>query len=224
MQEKVTYATFTRTEDHRRGFLTGIKNADTWLAQRHPFYVGGLPREGTGYDDERSPSDLEVVVGSFAKAALSDLDDAISSAQAFFPTWSATDWRERVEIVRKVAELVAQQRFDLAAVLAYESGKPSLEAIGEVDECVDLITYYCEQMDQNDGFVRPMGQVAPGERARSVLRPHGVWAVIGPFNFPMALTLGPVSAALIAGNTVVLKPSPHGYLSAHRVYRMFVDA
>jgi 1-pyrroline-5-carboxylate dehydrogenase len=224
MSEKVTYSTFTRDETHRNGFLSGLESADSWLANRHPFYVDGQPREGSGFEDERSPNDREVVVGAFGTATLGDLDEAILSAAKKFRSWSQTPWVERVRIVRKVAHLVAERRFDLAAVLAWEVGKPCLEAIGEVDECVDLVNYYCDQMEHNEGFVRPMGHVSPGERARSVLRPYGVWGVIGPFNFPMALTLGPASAALIAGNTVVLKPSPHAYLSGLNVYKLFIDA
>ena len=123
-----------------------------------------------------------------------------------------------------VSDAIAERRHELAAILAHEIGKPLLEALGEVDECVVLIDYYCEQMAAHGGFVAEMGPTGGAERSWSILRPYGVWAVIGPFNFPMALLLGPIAAALIAGNTVLAKPSPYGYLSGIAVYELFRQA
>jgi len=70
-----------------------------------------------------------------------------------------------------------------------------------------LLRYYSDVMEQNEGFERPMGSLSPSEKTKSILKPHGVWGVISPFNFPMALAGGPAAGALIAGNTVVMKPS-----------------
>src|SRR3970282_241321 len=94
-----------------------------------------------------------------------------------------------------------------AALMVFEVGKNRLEALGDVEETADLLRYYSDEMERNDGFERPMGSLSPTEKTRSVLKPHGVWAVISPFNFPMALAGGPASGALIAGNTAGLKPS-----------------
>ncbi len=125
---------------------------------------------------------------------------------------------------RGVSGAIGERRHELAAILAHEIGKPLLEALGEVDECVVLIDYYCEQMTAHGGFATEMGPTGGAERSWSIMRPYGVWAVIGPFNFPMALLLGPIAAALIAGNTVVAKPSPYGYLSGLAVYELFRKA
>jgi 1-pyrroline-5-carboxylate dehydrogenase len=91
--------------------------------------------------------------------------------------------------------------------MSFEVGKNRLEALGDVEETADLLRYYADQMERHDGFVQPMGSLSPAEHTRSILKPHGVWAVISPFNFPMALAGGPAAGALIAGNTVVMKPS-----------------
>ncbi len=80
--------------------------------------------------------------------------------------------------------------------------------MGEVEECSDFVDYYCDRMEEHEGFVAPMDGSGDGQMNVSVLRPYGVWAVLSPFNFPMALTAGPVAAALVTGNTVVAKPSP----------------
>ncbi len=97
---------------------------------------------------------------------------------------------------------------ELAALMSIEVGKNRLEALGDVEESADLIRYYCDQVQANDGFDHPMGNLGDTTvHTRSVLKPHGVWAVISPFNFPMALSGGPAGGALVAGNTVVYKPS-----------------
>jgi 1-pyrroline-5-carboxylate dehydrogenase len=93
-----------------------------------------------------------------------------------------------------------------------------------VQEAIDLIEAYCEQIERHDGFELPLGQLSPQETNRSVLRPYGVFAVIGPFNFPVALVTGMTSGALVAGNTVVLKPSEQTPLSGALVGEAFAAA
>jgi 1-pyrroline-5-carboxylate dehydrogenase len=85
--------------------------------------------------------------------------------------------------------------------MGFEAGKTRLECVGDVEESADLIAYYCDQMELNDGFTKPMNTLGPDEENVSVLRPYGVWAVISPFNFPLALAAGPAGGALVAGNT-----------------------
>ena len=80
--------------------------------------------------------------------------------------------------------------------MSMEIGKVRTEAIAEVEEAVDLIETYCGQMEEHGGYVHELGQLVPDERNRSVLRPYGVFAVIAPFNFPVALAAGMTSAAL----------------------------
>jgi 1-pyrroline-5-carboxylate dehydrogenase len=221
---RVTYETFTSSESQAAAFREAVERLTERLGERHPFYVNGAALEGDGWVAEYSPNDSRVLVGEFATASMDEFDQAVEHAGRFFAEWSAVDWRERVELVGRVATLVAERRYELAAILAHEVGKPLLEALGEVDECAVLIDWYCEQMTAHQGFSIEMGPTGGSERTWSILRPYGVWAVIGPFNFPMALLLGPIAAALIAGNTVLAKPSPQGYLSGHAVYDLFRSA
>jgi 1-pyrroline-5-carboxylate dehydrogenase len=226
---QVTYETFAAADEDARAFSAALGLLAGRLGERHPFHVDGAPRMGDGWIEERSPADSRVVIGEFACATMDDFDRAVTAARRFAPEWTATEWHERVRIVAGVSAAVAARRHELAAILAYEIGKPLLEALGEVDECVVLVDWYCAQMAANGGFALEMGPAAGaaaprGEHVYSLLRPYGVWGVIGPFNFPMALLLGPIAAALIAGNTVVAKPSPHGYLSGLAVYDLFREA
>ena len=103
-------------------------------------------------------------------------------------------------------------------------GKNRVEALGEIEETADLIEYYNQQMRANEGFVREMGKLAPTDHNTSVLRPFGVWAVIAPWNFPYALMGAPVAAALLTGNTVVMKPSSETPLSGIKLVEIFEEA
>ena len=118
-------------------------------------------------------------------------------------------WRERVEIINKAADLITESRsLELAALMAIEVGKNRLEALGDVEESADLIRWNCQANGRSTTASRtPMPRDGRGRRIYDVLRPYGVWAVISPFNFPMALSGGPSSGALVAGNTVVFKPA-----------------
>jgi 1-pyrroline-5-carboxylate dehydrogenase len=110
--------------------------------------------------------------------------------------------------MRRMADLISERQMELAALMAIEVGKNRLEALGDVEESADLIRYYSDQFEANDGFDHPMGNLGDATvHTRSVLKPHGVWAIISPFNFPMALSGGPAGGALVAGNAVVYKPS-----------------
>ena len=102
---------------------------------------------------------------------------------------------------------IGERHLELAAVVSLETGKSRTESILEVQEAVDLITTYADHMEGNDGYVVPLASFVADERNTDVLRPYGVFAVIAPFNFPAALSIGMAASALIAGNTVVFKPS-----------------
>ena len=101
--------------------------------------------------------------------------------------------------------------------------QPGAVAAAEVSEAVDLILYYCRQIEEHHGYELPLGGTG-AEQTRSVLRPYGVWAVVGPFNFPLALATGMAAGALVAGNTVVFKPASDTPLSGLRLYEVLRDS
>jgi 1-pyrroline-5-carboxylate dehydrogenase len=114
---------------------------------------------------------------------------------------------------------------EYAALMAIEVGKNRLEALGEVEETADLLRYYSDVMERNEGYDHPMDNLGDAAvHTRTILRPFGVFAVISPFNFPMALSGGPTSAAMIAGNTVVFKPSTTAPLSGVKLVEAYRDA
>ena len=222
---RVTYATMTADDaDLHAAYEEGIEEAQRRLGGDHLLLVNGRERAGSGWHLERSPIDDDIAVGRFAQATPDDVDDAMAAARSYAPAWAATPWQERVALLMRAADLISEERFPLAAVMAYEVGKNRLEALGDVEESADLIRYYCHEMEANDGFSQPMGRLSPAEATFDVMRPYGVWAVISPFNFPMALAAGPVGAALVAGNTVVLKPSNTGALCGLHLARILLEA
>jgi 1-pyrroline-5-carboxylate dehydrogenase len=149
---------------------------------------------------------------------------AVNAARAAYPAWAARPWQERLAYVHKMADAIRNHRYELSALMGYEVGKNRLECVGDVEEGADLAAYYCDQIEQHKGFVEKMGTLGPGEENYSVLRPYGVWAVISPFNFPLALAAGPVGGALAAGNTVVFKPASDTPLLGAKLAEMVIEA
>jgi 1-pyrroline-5-carboxylate dehydrogenase len=146
-------------------------------------------------------------MGYFQSGTEKDAEDAVAAARRAFDGWRRTPWQERVDILRRSADLISERLFEIGAVMSLEVGKNRLEALGDVEETADLIRYYCDQMEEHEGFVVRLKSESKRHHNRSVLKPYGVWAVISPFNFPMALAGGPSGGALVAGNSVVFKPA-----------------
>ncbi len=222
---RVTYATLSAdNEELHAAYSGGLRLARSWLGSVVSPMVSGKPRTGGPLFTVTSPGDVSLALCQVHEATEADVADAVAAAGAAAPRWARTPWAERLAVLRAAADLISERSNELAALMSLEAGKNRLEALGDVEEAADLIRYYCQQVEDHDGFVAPMGSLTDSERNVSVLRPFGVWAVISPFNFPMALAAGPAGAALAAGNTVVLKPSPQGSFTAAKLYDCFRDA
>jgi 1-pyrroline-5-carboxylate dehydrogenase len=223
---KITYATLRAdNEELHDQFEAALASARTTVGGYSRNYVDGAWRDGDGTFEVRSPIDRDVVVGTFARGTAADVDVAVAAARRAQPAWAATPWRERVAIVKRAGDLISKRLMTYSALMAIEVGKNRIEALGEVEESADLLRYYASTMEANDGYDHPMDNLGDAAvHTRSILRPHGVFAVISPFNFPMALAAGPTGAALLAGNTVVFKPSSASPLSAIKLVEAYIDA
>jgi acyl-CoA reductase-like NAD-dependent aldehyde dehydrogenase len=225
---KLTYSTMfdPPAELHQRFelSLTRIKAA---LGREHAMFIAGKDVLSKGKFEVRSPIDRDWLLGVFQRGESADVEAAVAAARAAFPAWAATHWQERVRLLRRAARLIEERVYDLGAAMALEVGKNRMESLGEVQETADLIAWYCEQMEANQGYDRILPQdplKAYVSRNRSVLKPYGVWAVIAPFNFPFALAGGPIGAALVAGNTVVFKVASDTAWSGRLLAEVFRDA
>lgn len=225
MTVKITYATMSAdNEELNTAYEKAVAGVDSRLGQTHGVIVEGEPRSDRDLFVETSPIDREVVVGRYAQATTADVDDAVTAAKAFQPEWEALGWEARRDLMLRAADLMEAQVFDLAALMTFEIGKNRLEALGDVAETVEFLRYYSKQMTEHSGFVTELHSLGEDEHNVSVLRPWGVWGVISPFNFPLALAGGPSVGALITGNTVVIKPSNTGALMALEFYRVMREA
>jgi 1-pyrroline-5-carboxylate dehydrogenase len=223
---KITYATMTadRMEDLHRELDAAIERVKTRFGKTYPMIIGGHEVRATSEFDDRSPIDTRILIGKFQSGNREQVRDAIAAARAAFPAWSARPWRERVALLKKVADGIRARRWELSALMGYEAGKNRLECVGDVEESADLIEYYCDQIENHEGFQMKLGTLGPGEENTSVMRPYGVWAVIAPFNFPLALAAGPAGGALVAGNTIVLKPASATPLLSYELYEIAASA
>ena len=222
---KITYSTLSAdNEELQSAFEAALERARGDLGKTYPMIIGGEERLTDETFDDRSPIDREMVVARFPVGGRQDVRDAVAAARAAYPAWRDTPWRDRLAILRRAADLISQRQFDYAALMTLEVGKNRLESLGDVEETADLLRYYGDEFEKADGFVKPMGSLSAAEKTRSVLRPYGVFGVISPFNFPMALAGGPAGAAMIAGNTVVLKPSSDAPLMGWKFGEALRDA
>jgi 1-pyrroline-5-carboxylate dehydrogenase len=212
---KVTYTTMSgdQMDGLHRGLDAAIERVKQGFGKVHKMLIGGRWVEGPTEFEDRSPIDTRILVGRFYNATREQAQEAIAAARRAFPSWSRVPWEERVSIVRRINDDLRARREDLSALIGYEVGKSRLECVGEVEEAIDFFDYYCDRMEQTDGFRNLMGMPGSREESLSVLRPYGVFAIIAPFNFPLALAAGPTAAALLAGNTVVVKPAEDTPLS-----------
>ncbi len=223
-QFKITYTSANVDWDQfHRQFDEALERVRARMGRDYPLYIAGEAVAPSGPPIvDTSPIDTSVVLGRFAAASLQHVDWAVQAAKAAQVGWARRPWRERVAILRQAAGLIRERKFELAAIMSLEVGKSRLEAMGDAEESADLIDYYCQQVEDADGFVRQMGKVTPVERNTDVLRPYGVFACVAPFNFPLALSTGMSSAALVAGNAVIYKPAedtPWTGLTLYEVYR-----
>jgi 1-pyrroline-5-carboxylate dehydrogenase len=201
---------FNPPEELHTRFDEALVKVKASLGKEYGLIIGGKERFAAEKFEDRNPADTDVVLGVFQKGTAEDAGAALAAARKAFPVWSKMKWQERVALLRKAADLIDERIFELGAAMAMEVGKNRMESLGDVAETADLIRYSCYQMEKNDGYVVEMGRdplVGYTATNYSVLRPYGVWLVISPFNFPFALTGGPAGAALVTGNTIVIKPA-----------------
>ncbi len=208
---KLTYATmFDPPEELHTRYDAALPKLRSELGKSLGMLVDNQDHFSGVSFENRSPINTDWVLARLPEGTVEDANFAVAAAQAAFPKWSALSWRDRVRLVRQVADVIEDRLFELAAATTLNVGKNRLESLGDVQEAVDLLRAACQSLEENNGYARKMGsEPLPGHLVHnfSVMKPYGAWLVISPFNFPSSLTCGPAGAALVSGNTVVTKPS-----------------
>ena len=190
---------------NRDAMQTALREVRAQFGREYDLLIAGRRAKTDDKLKSLNPSHPSEVVAIHSKATQALAKEAVESAYSFFPQWAATPATSRAEMLLQAAALLRKRKFEFDAWLVYEAGKTWPEADADVSEAIDFCDYYARQMlrlAQPD----PLVQLA-GERDDLIYLPLGVGIVIPPWNFPLAILVGMTVAALVAGNTVVLKPS-----------------
>jgi len=188
----------------------------------HTLVIDGEAVTTEEWFESPNPSRPSEVVGCVAQATTADVDRAVASARRAFERWRTTTATERADLLRKLADRMEMWRFELAATMCLEVGKPWREADADVTEAVDHCRYYADQIERI--VSRPRIRNLPGEDNKLTYAPKGVCAVISPWAFPLAILTGMTGAALAAGNTVVMKPARKASIVASKLVEMLHHA
>jgi 1-pyrroline-5-carboxylate dehydrogenase len=175
------------------------------FGKEYPLLISGEERRSESKLRSLNPSAPQEVVGVHQNGTRQDALDAIERAFEFFPVWAATPIEQRTEMLFELARIIRERKFDFDAWLVVEAGKTWPEAEADVSEAIDFCEYYARQalsLAKPD----PLVQLS-GERDEMVYQPLGVGVIIPPWNFPLAILVGMATAALVTGNTIVIKPS-----------------
>jgi RHH-type proline utilization regulon transcriptional repressor/proline dehydrogenase/delta 1-pyrroline-5-carboxylate dehydrogenase len=188
----------------RDELLAGMEKLEPTLPIRVPVWIGDGKRQQEELTSE-DPGDPDRVVALSALATSAEVNEAVEAAQRGFQRWSQTPATKRAEILVKAAAWLRARRAELAALEVRECAKPWGEADADVCEAIDFLEFYARgavALDRGKALFQ-----VPGERNEMHYAPRGVVAVISPWNFPIAIPMGMVSAGLATGNAVILKPA-----------------
>jgi 1-pyrroline-5-carboxylate dehydrogenase len=188
----------------------------------YPLWIDGRPHETGDLLKSRNPSHPDEIVGVHHKATPELARLAIESAHQFFPEWSRTPAHQRVDCLLRAAAVIRKRKMEFDAWLVAEAGKTWPEADADVSEAIDFCEYYARDMLKLSGPQR-MHQL-PGEKDELVYLPLGAGVIIAPWNFPLAILTGMTAAALVTGNTVVVKPSSDTPTIAAKLAEVLLDA
>lgn len=209
-----------RAEEFHDKYERAVKKVRGELGRTYPLLIGGTQVPTRERFTVRNPAREDEVIGQFASAGKTEVDAAVAAAREAFPAWRATHFEKRAALFERVAEVLRARFFDLCAWMTLENGKNRVEAAADADEAIDFCRFYARELRAHHGYEVTTGEPYPGERTTSVLRPYGVFAVVAPFNFPLAILAGMTTGAVLTGNTAVVKPASTTPGTAHR----FLDA
>ncbi|MFD1600736.1 aldehyde dehydrogenase family protein [Halobellus rarus] len=211
-------------DEFHRAYADAVAAVESELGASHSLWIDGRWVEVDDAYGVTSPADGELDIGRFAAGGATEVDRAVAAASDAFDEWRRTHWSDRIEIFRRAVDLIRERKFELAATLTLENGKNRAEAMADIDEGIDFLRFYARELERNDGYEYDTGEPTPGQHCTNALEPFGVFAVIGPFNFPFAIFCGMLSGALLTGNTAVAKPASATPLIAHKAVEILVDA
>ncbi|MFF2755431.1 L-glutamate gamma-semialdehyde dehydrogenase [Psychrobacillus sp. NPDC058041] len=209
-------------EENKKAIKEGYKVVEAYLGEEYPLIVGGERITTEGKITSYNPANKEQVVGIVSKATKDIASKAMEIADETFNTWKKVKAEVRADVLFKAAAIMRRRKAEFSALLSKEAGKTWVEADVEAAEAIDFLEYYGREMLRlKDGA--PV-QSRPGEYNRYDYIPLGVAVVISPWNFPFAIMAGTTVAAMVAGNTVLLKPASTTPVVAYKFIEVLEEA
>jgi 1-pyrroline-5-carboxylate dehydrogenase len=206
----------------KRQMEDALVAVESELGREYDLVIGGRRIKTAGKIRSVNPARPAQVVGIHQMADAEHAEPAMQAAQKAFTTWSGTPVEERVALLLRVSKLIQERKFTFCAWLTYEVGKNWAEADADVGECIDFMEFYAREALRLAGSTTPIQ--FPGERNQLRYIPLGVGAVIPPWNFPFAIMAGMTAAAIVTGNTVILKPSVDAPTIAAEFFALLEEA
>lgn len=209
-------------EENRNAYLEGLKTVEAYLGQDYPLIIGGERVETEDKIVSFNPADKEEIIGRVSKSNKELAEKAMQSALEAFKTWKKVKPEVRADVLFKAAAIIRRRKHEFSALLTKEAGKPWNEADADTAEAIDFLEYYGRQMLRlKDGM--PV-ESRPGEYNRYDYIPLGVGVVISPWNFAFAIMAGTTVAAMVTGNTVLLKPASTTPVVAYKFIEVLEEA
>ncbi|MDC0261937.1 L-glutamate gamma-semialdehyde dehydrogenase, partial [Planctomycetaceae bacterium] len=208
-------------DENREAMQEALERVRDDFGQEYLLTINGKGEESGKTMASVNPSNKSEELGRVVLATEDHAVEAISAARNAFATWSKVETGHRAEYVELIAAEMRNRRFDLASWIVFECGKPWADADADVAEAIDFCMYYALQMRQLD---EPRQTDFPGEENSYFYKPRGVAVVIAPWNFPLAILTGMTTAALVTGNTVVMKPAEQASIIAAKLMDLIHDA
>ena len=201
---------------------TALREVRARFGQKHPLVIDGKEVWTDKLLKSVNPSAPDEIIGYVAEAGIPETERAVKAARRAFETWARTPVEERCQLLERAAAILDRRRFELSAVEVFEVGKAWAEADGDIREAMDFCLFYAHQM-RLIGYPR-LTQNVPGEESYQHYWPRGVALVIAPWNFPVAILCGMVTAALVAGNAVIMKPAEPSAILGSLLMEVFQEA
>jgi len=210
---------FTNQQE-RSQYSSIIQKTQKELGKEYPLIINGTPVQGEDIIESRNPAKPDEIIGIVSSASKAQADLALDAALNSFAEWKNTPVKKRADYLRNVASLLKKRRMEFSAWQILEAGKNWHEADGDVCEAIDFINYYA---DQAELINQPAINEISGEHNQHYHHAKGVGLVIPPWNFPLAILAGMLSATIVTGNTAILKPSSLTPVIAARFMALFQE-
>ncbi|HVE65194.1 MAG TPA: aldehyde dehydrogenase family protein, partial [Thermoanaerobaculia bacterium] len=203
---------------HRNAFQAALAKVEARLPIEGKNRIGGKAVGASKHFESVNPCDRRQVIGRFPQGTKDDAERAVEAAAAAFPAWSRVPPEERSALLLRISAIFRKRKHEFSAMMVLEEAKSWAEADADTAEAIDFCEFYAREMER---LAQPQPLTPyPGEKNDLEFIPLGVCAVIPPWNFPLAILCGMATAALVTGNTVVLKPSS----DAAAIATMFLEA